>query len=84
MYNVYNMIRTQLYLPEELTWELKLLAQQFDVPVAQIIRKALTKGIPEVKKKKMRGLAGIVGMIKSDKAPKDLSEKLDKYLFEGK
>lgn len=78
------MIRTQLYLPEELTLELKLLAQQLDVPIAEVIRKALTKGIHEVKKKKTKGLEGIVGMIKSDKAPRDLSEKLDKYLYGGK
>ena len=75
------MIRTQLYLPEELRLELRLLAQQLNVPVAEVVRKALIKGIPQVKKKKARGLDVIVGMIKFDKAPKNLSENLDRYLF---
>jgi hypothetical protein len=75
------MIRTQFYLPEDLTWELKLLAQQLDVSLAEVVRKALIRGIPEIKKKRTKGLGAIIGMIKIDKAPRDLSERIDKYLF---
>ena len=78
------MIRTQLYLPEEITGELKLLAHQLNISVAETIRRVLVKGIPQVKKKKYKNLDAIVGMIKSDKAPKDLSENLDQYLYGGK
>ena len=76
-------MRTQLYLPEELVLELKFLAQELNTSVSETIRRTISKGIPKVKKKKSRGLDNIVGMIKTDKAPKDLSENLDKYLFGG-
>lgn len=81
MYNVCCMLRTQLYLPEEIVWELKLVAQQLDTSVAEIVRKALVKGIPQVKEKRQKNLDAIVGMVKFDKAPRNLSENLDKYLF---
>ncbi len=75
------MIRTQLYLPEEIIWELKLVAQRLDNSVAEIVRKALVKGIPQIEEKGQKNLDAIVGMVKSDKAPRDLSENLDQYLF---
>lgn len=77
------MIRTQLYLPEEITYELKLMSRQLNLSLAETIRRTLTKGIAQVKnkEKKYRGLEAIVGMIKSDKAPKNLSQNLDKYLY---
>ena len=74
------MIRTQLYLPDELSNELKLLAQQLNISVAETTRKAISKGLSHIKEKP-QNLDSIVGMIKSDKAPKNLSENLDKYLF---
>lgn len=77
------MIRTQLYLPEELVWELRLLAQQLNASVAETIRKALVRGISRIREKRV-DLDDIVGMIKSDSAPEDLSKNLDRYLFEGK
>jgi len=77
------MIRTQLYLPEEITLELKLLAQQLNTSVAETIREVIAKGLPQIKKKKAKNLDAIVGMVKSDRAPKDLSENLDKYLYGG-
>ena len=75
------MIRTQLYLPEEISWELRLLAQQLNTSVAETIRKAIVKGMPKIRKRKKKNLDDIVGMIKTDKAPKNLSENLDQYLF---
>lgn len=78
------MIRSQLYLPEEIVWDLKVLAQQLNISVSETIRKAIVRGIPQIRKiKKGKDLDDIVGMIKSDRAPKDLSENLDKYLYGG-
>lgn len=78
------MIRTQIYLPDEMASELKLLAQQLNTSMSETIRMALTKAIPQIKKKKIKNIGAldaIIDLAKTDYAPKDLSENIDEYLY---
>lgn len=77
------MIRTQVYLPEELHQELKLLAETQNTNFSSLIR----EGAEEVVKRKTKPKVdfdpwkSFVG--KGPKGgPKDLSSKIDYYLYE--
>ncbi len=77
------MIRTQIYLPEELYREIGWLAKKEKKAKAQVIREAIEKKV-----EKKRGNAGetllkLAAMAKKYKwkGPKDLSTNHDKYLY---
>lgn len=88
MYNVYNMIRTQIYLPEELHYQLKQLARFQTTSVSEIIRKNLTKSIKDDEKSKKKSAYDFFDwLIKEGKKhgknlPKDLSSKHTEYYLE--
>lgn len=73
------MIRTQVYLPQDLYNQLLMVARQESLPLAKIIRSALTKGL-KTSLKKDNDLLGLAGL-KITGGPKDLSGNLDKYLY---
>lgn len=73
------MLRTQVYLPQELYSQLVTLARAADLPVAEVIRNALQSGIKTVAKKQ-NDLA-LLAKLKIKGGPKDLSAKMDKYLY---
>lgn len=77
------MLRTQVYLPKNLHQELTTWAKQMDVPMAEVVRKILKAGLVrkesfldeendllELSKLKLKG------------GPKDLSAKLDFYIYQ--
>lgn len=79
VYNVWCMIRTQIYLPEELKKELKYLAQKEKKPVSEIIRRAVSK---EVKKKQENAGETLLKIASYAKeGPGDLSTNLFDYLY---
>ncbi|MBI2103616.1 hypothetical protein HYT59_01280 [Candidatus Woesebacteria bacterium] len=79
------MIRTQVYLTDDLYQEVRFAAKRENKKPAQVIREALKKGL---KKKVGRNAGGtfleIAAMAKKYnwRGPKDLSINHDKYLYE--
>lgn len=78
------MIRTQVYLPEELYQNIKLIANKEKKAKAQVIREVLDEGIKGKQGNSGRVLLEIAAMAKRYrwKGPKDLSRNIDKYLYE--
>lgn len=77
------MIRTQIYIPEEIHQETKFLAQKQGKSMAELLRSFITIGVIEEKKKKskQRSLSSLARLgIKG--GPKNLSKNIDKYLYQ--
>lgn len=76
------MIRTQIYIPEEIHQATKLLAQKQGKTLAELIRSFITVGVIEEKKKiKKRPLSSLAKLGVAG-GPKDLSKNIDKYLYQ--
>lgn len=80
------MIRTQIYLTKELYQEVAFTAKREKKPKAAVIREALGKGLIKKRSKKNAGsvlleIAELGEKLKL-KGPKDLSQNIDKYLYE--
>lgn len=87
MLYIRHMIRTQIYLPEELYQEVDLVAQRQKKPKAQIIREVLKEGLTKMNQKETIGealgkLIAIGQKYTPKNAPTDLSINHDKYLYE--
>ncbi|CAN5314925.1 hypothetical protein BH10PAT1_BH10PAT1_1360 [soil metagenome] len=75
------MIRTQIYLPDDLYNDLKLLAQTGNKNISQLIREGAKILLEKkAKKKKFDPWKDFIG--KGKGGPKDLSKNLDHYLYE--
>ena len=80
------MLKTYLYVPEELDKKIILTAKSQNKSKAEIIRLALEKGIAAVQ---IQGTASAQALLKIAQigrqynviGPKDASEKMDKYLW---
>ncbi|OGM31427.1 hypothetical protein A2630_01375 [Candidatus Woesebacteria bacterium RIFCSPHIGHO2_01_FULL_44_10] len=77
------MIRTQVYLPEDLYQELRLLARREEQPAAKVIRDLLKTGLKKRVKSKKRNAGDLLLEIAKigARGPKDLSVNHDKYLY---
>lgn len=73
------MIRTQVYLSQDLYNQLLIIARQESLPLAKIIRSALTKGL-KTNLRKNNDLLELADL-KITGGPKDLSGNLDRYLY---
>lgn len=77
------MTRTQIYLPQKLNTELKLIARQKDQSMAAVIRRMLMKQLDAEQEQRKgssaRVLLRIAGM--GGKGPRDLSKNIDEYLY---
>lgn len=76
------MLRTQIFLPEEDRRQLNEIALKLDISMGEAIRMILKKGLKKKEKFVSLGndlwkLAGL----KLKGGPKNLSEKLDEYLY---
>ncbi len=83
MYNVYNMIRTQIYLPQDLHQELLSLARIKKTTLSELLRLGAKKVINEKKQKDeswkiMEKLANY-----NLSGPKDLSKNHTKYYVDA-
>ena len=77
------MIRTQVYFPDDMYHELKLLTVTGGEKFSDLIRQGVRKVLEEKKKRKKRAFdpwKDFVGIIKG--GPKDLSSKIDYYLYD--
>ena len=82
----FTMLKTYLYIPEQLEKKIKLTARNQNKSKAEVIRQALEKGINQVA---LRGTASAQALQKiaeigkkfNLKGPKDGSDNMDKYLW---
>lgn len=81
MYNVRCMQRTQIYLPEEMLANLKILAQDLNTSVSDLIRKSIDKHLHQAMPDS-NDLKDIVGMFDNPNISSDISQKMDQYLFD--
>lgn len=80
MYNVQCMKRTQIYLPEEMIMELKLVAQGLGTSMSDLIRKAVKKNLKALSSHS-QGFDAIIGLVNDQSLPTDISQNIDEYLF---
>ena len=77
------MLRTQIYLPEELYTDLNNWAKKKGISLAEMIRKLVKKGLREEKEKPVKENDLIkLSELKLKGGPKDLSSKFDSYLYQ--
>lgn len=74
------MVRTQIYLPQSMYQQLVAWARQQDLPMAEIIRMLVAKGLKERPQKTGHNLADLAKLNLTG-GPKDLSAKMDDYLY---
>ena len=75
------MIRTQVYLPEQLYQEINLVSKKEKKAAAQVVRELLEEGLLIKKKSNNIGKALIALSKVNAHGPKDLSNKIDDYLY---
>lgn len=76
------MVRTQVYLTDELRSQIDLLAKKEKKPAAKVLRELLVEGIKAKKPKESAGDALLRLANVNAKGPADLSKNIDKYLYE--
>lgn len=77
------MIRTQIYLPEDLYQEVRLVAKKEGKKSAQVVRDLLSEGLIRRRKKGTIGEAFLdLASVAVKGGPPDLSTKHDKYLYD--
>ena len=81
------MLKTYLYIPDELNEKINRAANAQKKSKAEVIRKAIEKGIGEEEPGKNAGVELLfqleqLGKKLKLKGPKDLSKNMDKYLWE--
>jgi len=80
------MLKTYLYVPEELEAKINLTARIQKKSKAEVLRQALEKGITAVQNQGIASAQALfkiaqIGRQNNGKGPKDGSEKMDKYLW---
>ncbi|OGG00060.1 hypothetical protein A3D78_00090 [Candidatus Gottesmanbacteria bacterium RIFCSPHIGHO2_02_FULL_39_14] len=80
------MLKTYLYVPEELDEKITLTAKIQNKSKAEVIRQALEKGIPAVQSEGTASAQILfkiaqIGRRYNIKGPKDASERMDEYLW---
>ncbi len=80
------MLKTYLYVPEELNKQIESIAKEEDKSKAEVMRNALKEGIQVVRKRKYSSasaLLKIAEIARNNKVsgPKDASANMDKYLW---
>lgn len=82
-YTLVIMLRTQIYLPQETHQELMLWSRKMDLPMAEIVRKFINAGLNKKEEflEKGNDLLALT-KLKIKGGPKNLSEKLDFYLYQ--
>lgn len=75
------MLRTQIYIPEPIHQTAKYLAQVQNESLASLLRRLITEGIKEEKKKISPKSLSPLTKLNIKGGPKDLSANLDKYLY---
>ena len=76
------MLRTQVYLPEDIYQEIKVAAKKENKATAQVVRELLEEGLSIKRQKSSIGKALLELTTIKAKGPKDLSTNIDNYLYE--
>ncbi|MCL4357748.1 ribbon-helix-helix domain-containing protein [Patescibacteria group bacterium] len=76
------MLRTQIYLPEDLRQEIDAVARKEKKPAAQVIRELLVEGVSNKHSETAGAAMRRLVALKVKGGPPDLSTHLDKYLYE--
>lgn len=76
------MIRTQIYLPQMLYKQVKMLAKAENVPTAEVVRQLLGEALAKRGKGRSIGKALLALTEIRGTGPTDLSSNIDKYLYE--
>ncbi len=74
------MLRTQIYLPEELNYELRLLVTKSQKTMAEVVRELLIEAL-HIRKKKNAGETLLEIAEINARGPADLSTNLSSYLY---
>jgi hypothetical protein len=74
------MVRTQIYIPEQIHETAKNIAKRKDTSVAEVYRGYIKKGLGSEKVKS--GSVSALLSLKIRGGPKDLSANMDKYLYD--
>lgn len=90
LYNMllfFRMLKTYLYVPEELDKEINNLAKAEGKSKAEILRKALKEGVSQMKRKKVGSAEILLRIAKLGKkykvrGPRDASLRMDEYLWD--
>lgn len=82
------MLKTYLYVPEELNREIEQLVKIQKASKAEVIRLVLKTGVAQIKNQKTGGVEVLlklaeIGKKINAKGPKDLSQNIDKYLWKN-
>lgn len=75
------MIRTQIYIPENLHQTAKSVARKKKVPLAQVLRDFISNGILEERKKLQTKNLTSLAKLNITGGPKNLSSHMDRYLY---
>lgn len=77
-----NMIRTQIYIPDDLHRSAKAVARRGEEHLAELLRRLIDTGIrEELKKLKPKTLVSLT-KLNITGGPKDLSSNMDKYIYQ--
>lgn len=81
------MLKTYLYVPEQLNEEINILAEAQKISKAELMRNALKAGLPFLKRKWIDSAEVLlkvaeIGEKYKVRGPKDASLKLDEYLWD--
>ncbi len=75
------MIRTQVYIPDELHQAAKTIAGRGKEPMAEVLRRFIAKGVREEGRRLKQKPLSDLTRLKISGGPKDLSKNMDKYLY---
>ena len=80
------MLKTYLYIPEQLEKKIKFTAESQNKSKAEVIRQAIEKGLSEEEKRASAGVEALfkiaeLGKKYKLKGPKDSSERIDELLW---
>lgn len=77
------MLRTQIYLPEEIHSELLEWARKMELPMAELVRRLIKAGLQRKEGFFEKGNDLLkLAKLKIKGGPTDLSKKLDSYLYQ--
>lgn len=76
------MFRTQIYIPETIHHEAKTLAHRREETLAKFLRRIIVAGLKAEKKITKPRALDTLARLKIMGGPKDLSRKMDRYLYE--
>ena len=76
------MIRTQIYIPSSLHQDAKNIAQRKNESLAKLLRELIASGLTKEKSKLQPKSLSSLGNLNITGGPKDISQNMDKYLYD--